>query len=282
MKWRSGRRSQNVEDRRGQSPGRGGIGLPIWALVPLLRTKRGWVIVLVAVIGIYLWNAAASRNAPVAGTDGAPDEGSEFVRVVLGSTEDVWSQLFAADGGQYQAPRLVLFDDVVRSACGMTSAATGPFYCPADRQVYLDLGFFRDLERLGGVGDFAGAYVIGHEVGHHVQNLVGTSDQVRQAQLRANQAQANALSVRLELQADCFAGLWAYHANRSGGLLLEAGDVEEGMAAARAIGDDRQLRRSGRAVSPDAFTHGTSEQRAYWLAEGLRTGSLASCDTFAQ
>lgn len=220
---------------------------------------------------------------PQTGTTGVPsDEAGEFVASVLGTTEDVWGSIFEQSGARYQAPTLVLYDDVVRSACGMNSAATGPFYCPLDAKVYIDLGFFRDLARMGGPGDFAQAYVIGHEIGHHVQNLTGTSDRVRAAQRGAGKAQANALSVRQELQADCYAGVWAHHADRQrpGDPLLEPGDVEEGMAAAAAIGDDRLQRQAGRAVHPESFTHGTSAQRQDWLRRGLETGSVDACNTF--
>lgn len=220
---------------------------------------------------------------PATGQMGAPpDEAGEFISVMLGSTEDVWDTIFAQSGARYQRPNLVLYDDVVRSACGMNSAATGPFYCPLDAKVYIDLGFFRELARMGGAGDFAQAYVIGHEIGHHVQNLTGTSDQVRAAQRGAGKREANALSVLQELQADCYAGVWAHHANRQipGDPLLESGDVEEGMNAARAIGDDRLQRQAGRAVHPESFTHGTSEQRARWLRVGLETGSVDACNTF--
>lgn len=214
----------------------------------------------------------------------AENEMADFVTVVLGYTEDTWSEIFAAAGQTYQEPTLVLFTDMVQSACGTNSAATGPFYCPPDQKVYVDLGFFRELERIGGAGDFAQAYVVGHEVGHHVQNLVGTSNSVRQAQARSgSQAEANRLSVMMELQADCYAGVWAHHMNRrGGGAILESGDVEEGLRAAAAIGDDRLMRSAGRAANPESFTHGTSEQRAMWLRRGLQTGSVEDCDTFQQ
>lgn len=214
-------------------------------------------------------------------TQGPSDETGDFLAAVLGSTEDVWSEIFAASGRQYRPPTLVMFSDIVRSGCGTNSASTGPFYCPLDQKVYLDTSFFQQLAQLGGPGDFAAAYVIGHEIGHHVQNLVGTSDRVRQLQSRGNQADANALSVMLELQADCYAGAWAHRANRTAAL-LEPGDVEEGLAAAAAIGDDRLMRQSGRAVSPESFTHGTSQQRQRWLETGLQTGDLNACDTFSR
>jgi predicted metalloprotease len=209
----------------------------------------------------------------------AGDEASDFVARVLGSTEDVWGAVFAQSGERYQAPQLTLFAGAVQSACGYASSASGPFYCPSDRRVYLDTSFFDDLARMGGPGDFAAAYVIGHEVGHHVQTLLGTSDQVRSAQQRSREADANRLQVAMELQADCFAGVWAYHANQTA-RVLEPGDVEEGLGAAAAIGDDRLQRNAGRSVTPDSFTHGSSADRQRWLSTGLRTGDPAACDTF--
>ena len=209
---------------------------------------------------------------------GAPtnDPAAEFVSVVLGDTEETWTRVFRSAGREYQEPVLVLFDGVVQSACGNASAASGPFYCPADRKVYLDLSFFRELDqRFGAPGDFAAAYVIAHEVGHHVQTLLGISGQVRDSQQGQSRAGANQLSVAMELQADCLAGVWGHHANRK--QLLDPGDVEEGLQAAAAIGDDRLTR--GR-VSPESFTHGTSEQRARWLRQGLSSGDINSCDTF--
>lgn len=209
---------------------------------------------------------------------GAPsnDPAAEFVAVVLGDTEETWNRIFNQAGRRYEEPVLVLFEDAVQSACGGASSASGPFYCPADRKVYLDLSFFRELDqRFGAPGDFAAAYVVAHEVGHHVQTLLGISDQVRQGQQRQSRAGANQLSVAMELQADCLAGVWGHHANRK--QLLDADDVDEGLRAAAAIGDDRLTR--GR-VSPESFTHGTSEQRARWLRRGLGSGDINSCDTF--
>ncbi len=208
---------------------------------------------------------------------GAPtnDPAAELVSVVLGDTEETWNRIFQAAGRTYQEPVLVLFDGAVQSACGGASAASGPFYCPADRKVYLDLSFFRELDqKFGAPGDFAAAYVIAHEVGPHVQTVLGISGQVRESQ-QQSRANANQLSVAMELQADCLAGVWGHHANRK--QLLEPGDVDEGLQAAAAIGDDRLTR--GR-VSPESFTHGTSEQRARWLRQGLSTGDINSCDTF--
>jgi hypothetical protein len=213
-----------------------------------------------------------------AGPPPADDEAAQFVSAILASTEDVWTEVFAERGATYEPPTLVLFTDIVQSGCGTAGSQTGPFYCPLDGKVYLDLGFFRELARLGGPGDFAAAYVIGHEVGHHVQNLSGTADEVRALQ-EQYPTDVNELSVRLELQADCYAGLWASRANRTG-TFLEPGDAEEGLAAAAAIGDDRLARSGGGAVSPETFTHGTSDQRAQWLATGLEQSTPESCDTF--
>ena len=215
-------------------------------------------------------------------TNPEEDQLAEFISVVLADTEDTWTPIFAEMGRQYTPPTLVLFTDSVESACGMASAASGPFYCPADRQVYIDLGFYRELkERFGAPGDFAQAYVIAHEIGHHVQNELGIGGQVHQAQQRASRGEANDLSVRLELQADCLAGVWGYHADRQR-QLLESGDVEEGLGAAAAIGDDRIQRMAGRRVSPESFTHGSSEQRVAWFRRGLASGDIGQCETFDQ
>jgi predicted metalloprotease len=212
-------------------------------------------------------------------TPPANDPHAQFVSTVLGDTEDTWNRIFAQTRTQYQEPVLVLFDGSVRSACGMASSAVGPFYCPTDHKVYLDLSFFRELDqRFGAPGDFAQAYVIAHEVGHHVQTLLGISSRVHQARSRASEAQANALSVRQELQADCYAGVWGHHAGRRD--MLEEGDVEEGLRAAAAIGDDRLQRQSQGYVAPESFTHGSAEQRQRWLRRGLQTGDIAQCDTF--
>jgi predicted metalloprotease len=271
VRWRTGRRSTRVEDRRGMRGvgiAGGGIGILIVAL-------------LVWALGgdpAQLLQIPDDATTPSAGPPPADDEAAQFVSAILGSTEDVWTEVFAERGATYEPPTLVLFTDIVRSGCGTAGSQTGPFYCPLDGKVYIDLGFFRELARLGGPGDFAAAYVIGHEVGHHVQNLSGTADEVRALQ-ESDPRGANELSVRLELQADCYAGMWASSANRMGNF-LEPGDVEEGLAAAAAIGDDRLARSAGRAASPETFTHGTSEQRARWLATGLEQGIPEACDTF--
>ncbi len=220
-----------------------------------------------------------TRPAPRAGSP--TDEGAQFVSVVLADTEDTWSALFRSYGQRYRPANLVLYMDYVQSACGLSSAATGPFYCPPDQKVYIDLGFFRQLRQFGASGDFAQAYVIGHEIAHHVQNLFGTSDQVRRMQARASSADANALSVLTELQADCFAGVWAHHAHKHRNI-LEPGDAEEGLRAAAAVGDDRMQQMAGRSVQPESFTHGSSQQRMHWFRTGLTSGKLEACDTFAQ
>jgi predicted metalloprotease len=217
------------------------------------------------------------------GPTGAPtnDPQAEFAAVVLADTEDTWGRVFEQSGQRYQPPTLVLFNDAVQSARGTNSAAVGPFYCPADQKVYIDLTFFRELDqKFGAPGDFAQAYVIAHEVGHHLQTLLGVSEKVMQMRQRVGEADANRLSVMQELQADCFAGVWGHHANRKS--LLEAGDVEEGMQAAAAIGDDVMQRRGQGRVSPESWTHGSSEQRAEWLRRGLSQGTLEACDTFGQ
>lgn len=274
MRWKSGRRSSNIEDRRGRrAAAGGGLGLLVVAVVVLLL--GGDPRALLQMVGSGGGAPAASGPPPA-----EQAEAADFTSAVLASTEDVWGEIFRASGQSYREPRLILFSGRTSAgACGMGAAAMGPFYCPPNQEVYLDLTFFDDLAGMGGAGDFAAAYVIGHEVGHHVQNLLGTSDEVRRMQRGRAQADANALSVRLELQADCYAGVWAHHANRASSM-LEPGDVDEGLAAAAAIGDDRLLRRAGREVVPEAFTHGSSAQRQEWLSRGLRTGDPQSCDTF--
>jgi len=278
MRWQIGRRSSNVEDRRGMSaPRAGGIGCLGLAVIIAIAYFTGTnPLELLQQVGT---DTSVSTQAPSV-TPGVNDTDRAFVESVLGSTEDVWAEVFAGEGRRYQPPHLVLFENAVRSACGFNSAAVGPFYCPPDQYVYLDLSFFNELgRRFGAPGDFAQAYVIAHEVGHHVQNLLGISDEVDRLRRRANEREANALSVLLELQADCFAGVWGNHAAKVKDY-LEAGDVEEGLKAAQAIGDDLIQKRSQGYVNPDSFTHGTSEQRVSWLRRGLQTGRLDSCNTF--
>jgi predicted metalloprotease len=225
-------------------------------------------------------NSPPAQQAGPAEVNPAEDESAAFVSVVLADTEEVWGQLFRGMGKEYREPKLVLFRDQVRSACGFQSAATGPFYCPPDQHVYIDLSFFEEMKsRLGAPGDFAQAYVIAHEVGHHVQQQLGISDDVHYQQSRASEAEANELSVRLELQADFFAGVWAHHAERNW-QILEEGDVQEALNAATAIGDDRLQLKSRGFVVPESFTHGTSEQRSRWFLRGLKSGDMTAGDTF--
>jgi len=234
------------------------------------------------ILGLLGGSGQVSTEPGLPPATGTPtDQLGQFASVVLADTETRWGEIFAASGARYEPPTLVLFEQAVESACGFSTSATGPFYCPLDHKVYLDLSFFDELDRrFGASGDFASAYVIAHEVGHHVQNLQGLSDQVRRAQERAgSQEEANALSVRLELQADCLAGVWGHHANRERDF-IEPGDFEEGLRAASAIGDDRLQRGSRGTVQPESFTHGSAEQRASWLKRGLQSGDASACDTF--
>src|SRR5262245_2553356 len=283
MRWQMGRRSDNIEDRRGMSAGPGmavggGIGTIALVLIALF-------------FGIDPSALLQGGGDPTGG--GAPpqqqvqprapakdDEMANFVAVVLGDTEDTWKELFRRMNRQYREPKLVLFTNVVQSACGSAQSAMGPFYCPGDQKVYIDLAFYRDLrERLGAPGDFAQAYVIAHEVGHHVQNLLGIAERVEGMRRRASEQQSNAIQVRMELQADCFAGVWAANAQRAR-QILEAGDIEEGLNAAAAIGDDRLQKRAQGRVVPESFTHGSSAQRVRWFKQGLDTGDPRKCDTF--
>lgn len=282
MRWRGERQSDQVEDRRGMTPARGGLaiggGAALLVLLFALFTGQDPQ-QLLDVLGGAQADVDPSASAPA--PTGAPaDEAGQFAATVLGSTEDVWTEIFTAQGQRYRKPTLVLFSDAVASACGTASSAVGPFYCPPDQKVYLDLAFFELLsQRFGAPGDFAQAYVVAHEVGHHVQQLLGIADQVTAAQQRASEEQANALSVRMELQADCLAGVWGNHANRTRNL-LEPGDVEEGLRAAAAIGDDMMQRQSAGRVRPESWTHGSSEMRVRWLRQGLSTGDPDQCDTF--
>jgi len=276
VRWSGGRRSSNVEDRRGLSPGHaiGGLGtivllLLAWYLgidpTPLLQQVE---------------TDQVSEQQPGTPPDLTNDPLADFVSVVLADTEDTWRAIFAEKGERYVDPTLVLFSDSVASACGMAQSAVGPFYCPNDQKVYIDLSFYRDLqERFHAPGEFAEAYVIAHEVGHHVQNLLGISEQVRRHQQASDANEANRWSVRLELQADCFAGVWANRANAARNI-LEQGDVEQALKAAAAIGDDRLQREAQGRVTPDSFTHGTSGQRVRWFKRGIDSGSIDDCDTY--
>lgn len=292
MRWKDRRQSSNVEDRRGQSGRLGGGGLgrsPI--RLPIGRGAGGGSlsgIVLLVVIFFALRACGIdplqlldeSGPAPQQTSNNLPaDEATQFISVVLAETEDVWNGIFQAQGQHYREPVLVLFSNQVSSACGFASSASGPFYCPGDSKVYIDLSFFNELaQRFGAAGDFAQAYVVAHEVGHHVQNLIGVLPRFNQMRQRMSEVEANRMSVRVELQADCFAGIWAHHTAQKG--LLEDGDIDEALNAAHQIGDDTLQRKAQGYVVPESFNHGTSKQRATWFANGLRNGRLADCDTF--
>jgi hypothetical protein len=276
------RRSSNVEDRRGFRPGRTGIGISIGGVLFL------GVLTLLGVNPLPYLGLAVQQQQPAPEQQPSQpyQENSQeaklrqLTEVVLADTEDAWSAILPKYGVQYEVPKLVLFTGAVQSACGAAESAMGPFYCPSDRKVYLDMSFYDELsQRFGAPGDFAEAYVIAHEVGHHVQNLLGTAQKVHDLQQRASQKEANRLSVMMELQADCYAGVWAKNAAQSR-QLLEAGDVEEGLNAASAIGDDRLQKEAQGRVVPDAFTHGSSQQRVEWFRRGVESGTLEACDTF--
>jgi predicted metalloprotease len=288
MRWKDLRRSTNVVDRRGaggmgggriifpggrggRTAGIGGIGAVVLLLIALFFGIDPSMIL-----------GPGGVTAPESSGPETPEEAEmrDFASAVLGDTETTWDQIFAAQGSDYQEPRLVLFSGAVQSACGFADAAVGPFYCPPDRQVYLDLSFLQELQhRLNAPGDFAAAYVIAHEVGHHVQNQLGIMDKANEIRAGLGQEDSNALSVRIELQADCFAGIWANRAQTERSV-LESGDIEEGLNAAAAVGDDRIQRRSQGYVVPESFTHGTSEQRVAWFTRGFENGSLDACNTF--
>ncbi|MEO8435826.1 MAG: neutral zinc metallopeptidase [Pyrinomonadaceae bacterium] len=279
MRWRGERQSDNIEDRRGMSRGGMAIGGGLGGIVILI------IALLFGADPRQLLEQVQNQN-PAAGTETSrptnpkEEELKQFVRTVQASTEDVWTDIFRRSGRQYRVPTLVLFTDQVSSACGRAGAAVGPFYCPGDQKLYLDLSFFEELQtRFRAPGDFAEAYVIAHEVGHHVQRLLGTMDKFDAARSRLSEGEANELSVRLELQADFLAGVWAHYAQQKG--LLEEGDIEEALGAASAVGDDRLQRENQGYVVPDSFTHGTSEQRIRWFRKGLETGDVRQGDTFS-
>ncbi len=279
MRWRDGRRSDNVEDRRGMTVSRGFVGGGIGTILLVL------VALYFGVDPSILLNQMPTTGSPPAmeqsaGKPATQDEQAQFVSVVLADTEDTWREIFRQGGQTYREPKLVLFTGAVQSACGFAQAAMGPFYCPLDETVYIDLIFYRDLkERFRAPGDFAQAYVIAHEVGHHVQNQLGIMQKVQEMRSRVDEVRSNDLSVRTELQADCFAGLWAHHADKSRHI-LEEGDIEEALNAASSIGDDRIQKQTRGYVVPDSFTHGSSEQRVRWFRRGLETGDFAQCNTF--
>jgi predicted metalloprotease len=299
MLWRGSRQSENIEDRRGEGAsfgggrrfpigvrtgGVGGLGLVLLVVLGLVFGIDPGVLMQTVPSGGGPSGYVPEQQTMAPGRSPAPSEAEaemkQFVSVVLAETEDTWNAIFAANGRTYEEPRLVLFSGMVDSACGMAQAATGPFYCPLDHKVYLDFSFFDELEqRFGAPGDFAQAYVIAHEIGHHVQNQLGILPKVEQLKGQVSRSDANALSVMVELQADCLAGVWANRAQKQR-KILEPGDLEEGIAAAGAVGDDRIQRQTQGYVVPDAFTHGSAQQRARWFRRGLDAGNLNACDTF--
>lgn len=300
MRWRGNRQSSNVEDRRGsRASGLGGVGgggvLRLLPMAIKFLGVKGTIIAAALLLGYGFFTGnlpqilggaslqdsqSTQSNKPVKQT-GEEKELVQFMSVVLADTEDTWHGLFKQMNGQYKEPRLVLYRQAVNSGCGFSSAQMGPFYCPSDNKVYIDLSFYDDLsKRYKAPGDFAQAYVLAHEIGHHVQTLMGISQKVHGLRKRVSTAEANKLSVKMELQADCYAGIWAHHANRSR-QILEQGDIDEGLAAASAVGDDRLQKKSQGHVTPDSFTHGSSEQRMKWFTIGYKRGSIKACDTFS-
>ncbi len=282
MRWRGRRQSSNVEDRRGRS------------MIRSKRGARGGVAVLLILAGIFFGqdvqkilslfvgtqNQQAQQQPASQTTQASNDEAAQFVRTILAETEDTWTAVFAQSGQRYEAPKLVLYDGQVSSACGQASAASGPFYCPGDYQIYIDLSFLNDLKQMGASGDFAFAYVIAHEVGHHVQNIVGIAKGVRQQQASSSKAEGNALSMKMVLQADCFAGIWINHTEKRIAI-LQAGDIEEGINAAEPVADDTIMRKAGRAPRRENFSHGSSEERIKWFIQGMSSGDIQACQTFA-
>jgi uncharacterized protein len=284
MKWEGNRQSDNVEDRRSSASSggsRGGRSIGIGSIAIALVVSYFLGVSPMTVLNVLSGGSAPATQQAPAQRPPADDRMAQFVSTVLGDTEDVWGNVFTQGGATYRQPKLVLFRGATSTACGQGQAAMGPFYCPADQKVYIDLGFYETLKnQLGAPGDFAQAYVIAHEVGHHVQNLLGITTKMDQMRGRVSETEYNAMSVRLELQADCFAGVWANHAQEAR-QLLEAGDVEEAMNAAARIGDDALQGARGGSVVPESFTHGTSAQRQRWFNNGLKNGSVKRCDTFS-
>ncbi len=281
MRWRGRRQSSNIEDRRGQGFIRSKRGAGGGAMILLILAGLFFGEDVQKILSLFVGGGGQSQvqTAP-ANSSQQNDELSQFVATVLAETEDTWEGIFANSGQRYQAPVLVLYENQVQSACGVGSAASGPFYCPGDYKIYIDLSFMQELRRMGAPGDFAFAYVIAHEVGHHVQNLVGIARDVRQQQARASsKTQSNGLQVKMELQADCFAGVWINHTEKRNAI-LEAGDIQEGMEAAAAVGDDRIMRSAGRAPRRENFTHGSSQERMQWFQRGMQSGDIQSCQTF--
>lgn len=286
MRWKNQRRSTRIDDRRGRGGvAKGGAKLSgtmiVIAIIYSLVTGQNPLSLLGNMMSQPSGNSQQKVQIPKQQTQ-AEKEQADFTSVIFASTEDIWKQVFGQSNQQYQPPGLVLFDGQVQSRCGVNSEAVGPFYCPGDSKVYLSLSFFKQLQKMGAPGDFARAYVIGHEVGHHIQNITGTERQVRKWQSQADSKyKVNQLSVMMELQADCLAGVWAHHANKQQNM-LEPGDIEEGLRAAASIGDDTLQSKAGRRVNVEGFTHGSSEQRMQWLNRGLKTGNYDACNTFSE
>ncbi|MBD3654312.1 neutral zinc metallopeptidase [Kangiella sp.] len=282
MKWRGRRRSSNVDDRRGQRMKSGSklsIGGIIIAAIAIFVFKQDPMQVISGLMGTS--GTASSVEQTNYKPSPQEQETFDFVSVILADTEDTWSEIFSQSNQQYPKPSMVIYRDMTPTACGTGQAASGPFYCPADQQVYLDLSFIEELEKMGGSGDFAIAYVIAHEVGHHIQTIIGISQEVRQKQSQLDKAGQNALQVKMELQADCLAGVWANHTHKRT-QFLEAGDLEEALAAAEAVGDDTLMKRAGVAPRREAFTHGSAQERMQWFSRGVDTGSFGACDTFGE
>ncbi len=289
MKWRDRKQSRNVEDRRSSSGGLGGgRGLPsigtlmfLWPLVkPLLRSKLGLAVVGVGAAAYFFMPSLMGGGSPKPVSEAADDEQAAFIKTVMADTEAVWGNVFAQAGERYPAPKLVLYRGGTRSGCGPASSGMGPFYCPSDQKVYVDLSFFNDLKRKHGAGgDFAQAYVLAHEVGHHIQNMEGTLDKVQRAKQQVRGNDDNKLQVMVELQADCYAGVWTNHAQKKF-KILEAGDLEEALTAAASIGDDRLQKQAQGFAIPHTFTHGSSKQRVEWFSRGVKSGMLKDCNTF--
>lgn len=274
MQWKGRRRSSNVEDRRGRGMGKGaaiGGGGIVMALVAIFLLGQDPQQVLEG-----MQQQQPQQQGPYQATE-QEQRVAEFVSVVLADTEDTWGKIFQQAGAQYPPPKLVLYSGMTPTACGTGQAASGPFYCPGDQKVYLDLSFLNELQQMGAKGDFSVAYVLAHEIGHHIQTITGTSDKVRQAQSRASKAQSNAIQVRMELQADCYAGVWANHTQQRT-QFLDRGDIEEALSAAAAVGDDKIMRSAGRTPRREAFTHGSSKERMEWFNKGVRSGDLRACD----
>lgn len=298
MRWQQGRRSRNIEDRRGRSggsaPKTGGSGMGLLMTVGLVIAGLVFGVNPMKLINIAggvggLTGGGGGVSLPGGGGGGVQydasanqnDQAGQFVSSILGYTEDTWTQIFREYGAQYEAPKLIMFEGAVRSGCGTQSSAAGPFYCPGDKNVYIDTAFFNELKKMGAAGDFAMAYVIGHEVAHHIQNLQGISMKVQRRQRTVPKTEANRLSVLTELQADCYAGVWAHHTQKRTNF-LEEGDLEEGLNAAAQIGDDTLLRKAGHKPHPSMYTHGSAEQRQRYFTEGLRNGRIENCDTFRE